>query len=109
MKVFIAVDNNNGMDSLVGERFGRAGYFLIYDTVGDAIVSIEKNAYQNDAQGVGIKIATLAVEKGCSAAIGPQPGPKAEEVLANAGIKMLIADKGTAREAIQHFRPQLET
>lgn len=107
MNVWIAVDSNNGLDSLMGNRFGRAGYFLIYDTAGDTMVSIEKNAFQNDAQGVGIKIASLVIEKGCKAAIGPQPGPKAEKILAHAGIKMFIADKGTAKEAIERYRSEL--
>ncbi|MCU0288884.1 MAG: dinitrogenase iron-molybdenum cofactor biosynthesis protein [Acidobacteria bacterium] len=107
MKVWIAVDNNNGLDSLIGNRFGRTGYFLIYDMAGDTIVAIEKNAFLNDAQGVGIKIASLVIEKGCRATIGPQPGPKAEEILAHAGIKILIADKGTAGQAIERYRSEL--
>jgi predicted Fe-Mo cluster-binding NifX family protein len=108
MKVFIAIDSNNDLDSPLGNRFGRAQYFLIYDTIEDRIESIQENTFKDEAQGVGIKVASLVMEKGCGAVIGPQPGPKMVEILAKAGIKLLITDEGTARQAIDRFRSDLK-
>jgi len=108
MKVFIAVDSNKGLDSPLGNRFGRAGYFLVYDTAKDTVISVHENTFKDDAQGVGIKVANMAVDNGCGAAIGAQPGPKAANILAKAGIKMLVADSGTAGQAIERFKPELQ-
>ncbi len=106
MKVFIAIDSNLGLDSPVGEYFGRAAYFLIYDLELDRIDTLLENTFKNDAQGVGIRVATLAVQQGCGAVIGAQPGPKAVDVLVKAGIQILVMAKGTAKQALEHYYPQ---
>ncbi len=108
MKVFIAVDSNAGLDSRIAGRFGRAEYFLIYDMVENKIVFNQENTFKNDAQGVGIRVATLVMEKGCGAIIGAQPGPKAVDILARAGIKILPADSGTVRQAVERFSAELQ-
>jgi len=107
MLIFIGVENDKGLDSLIDNRFGRAEYFLIYNQAKESILSIEKNPFKNDAQGVGIRVATMAVEKGCKAAIGAQPGPKAADVLAKAQIKIFSVENKTAREALEKFKTQL--
>ncbi|NIM15868.1 MAG: hypothetical protein GTO45_28060 [Candidatus Aminicenantes bacterium] len=39
MKLFIPVENNDGLNSKLDARFGRAGYFLIYDMEKQAVES----------------------------------------------------------------------
>ena len=67
-----------------------AGYFLIYDTDEEKVLSIEENMFKNDGHGVGIKTASFVIEKGCEAAIGAQPGPKAAVILKQANVKMIV-------------------
>ena len=107
MNVFIAVENNAGLDSILDNRFGRAGYFMVYDTDSQKILSIEKNKYKNEGHGVGIKVASRAVESGCQAIIGAQPGPKAADILEQAHIKIIVDHHGTVKEALERHKKEL--
>jgi predicted Fe-Mo cluster-binding NifX family protein len=107
MKVLIAIENNAGMDSILDRRFGRAGYFLVYDTDEKKILTIQENQFKNDGHGVGIKTATFVIENGCQAVIGAQPGPKAAAILEQANVKMIIDDKGTVKEALEIHKQDL--
>ena len=107
MKIFIAVENNAGLDSILDKRFGRAGYFMVYDMEDQEILSSEENKFKNDGHGVGIKIANLVVESCCQAVIGAQPGPKAVAIMEQAGVKIIVDDKGTVKEALARNRNAL--
>ena len=107
MKVLIAVANNAGLDSKVDSRFGRAGYFLIYDTDEEKVLSIEENTFKNATHGVGTKTASFVIGKGCKAAIGAQPGPKAAVILKQGNVKILVTDKGTAKESLEKYKKEL--
>lgn len=107
MNVLFAVENNAGLDSKLDSRFGRAGYFLIYDTDKDEVLSIQENAFKNGAHGVGIKIAGFVIEQGCKVAVGPQPGPKAMSILEQADVKIIVHDKGTVKEALEQYKEDL--
>lgn len=107
MKVLIAVENNAGLDSMLDTRFGRAGYFLVYDTDEQKILTIQENQFKNDGHGVGIKTATFVIENGCQAIIGAQPGPKAASILVQAKVKMIVEDNGTVKEALERHKQDL--
>lgn len=107
MKIVFAVENNAGIESKLDSRFGRAAYFLVYDTDKKEVVSVVENKYKNEGHGVGIKAATLIVESGCNAAIGAQPGPKAAAVLQQAKIKTIADDQGTVKEALEKYKEEL--
>lgn len=107
MKILFAVENNAGIDSKLDNRFGRAAYFLIYDTDGEKVLSIEENKYKNEGHGVGIKAASFAVDKGCATVVGAQPGPKAAAIFQQAKIKMIAADKGTVKEVLERHKEEL--
>ena len=104
MNVLIAVENNADLDSKLDNRFGRAGYFLIYDMDEEKIVSIEENKFRNGASGVGLQTATFLVDSGCKVAIGARPGPKAASILNAANIKIVPLENITAREAIEWYK-----
>ena len=107
MKVLFAVEDKKGIDSKLDGRFGRAGYFLVYDTEGEKVLSIEENKYRNEGHGVGIKTASFVVESGCTAAVGAQPGPKAAAVLQQAKVKVIVESKGTVKEALEKYKEEL--
>ncbi len=106
MKAFIAVKNSKGVDSEVDDRFGRAGYFLVYDLDTDQVVSIEENQHKSGAQGVGIAVSNQVIQSGCQLAIGAQPGPKADSILRQGKIEFFKAENCTAAEAIKNYRQQ---
>jgi predicted Fe-Mo cluster-binding NifX family protein len=104
VKAFIAVKNSKGLDSEVDDRFGRAGYFIIYDLDNDAVLSVEANQHKNGAQGVGIAVGNQILKSGCQLAIGAQPGPKAENIMKLGKIEFFKADNCTVAEAIKGYR-----
>lgn len=101
MKLFIPVENNDGLNSRLDARFGRAGYFLIYDMEKQAVESVEANPYKDIDHGVGIKAASYAVGTGCTTAVGAQPGPKAAAVLGKINMKVVEMKGVTVKEAIE--------
>jgi len=107
MKVLVAIENNAGLDSKLDKRFGRAGYFQVYDTDEQKILYTLENQFKNEGHGVGIKTATFVIENRCQAAIGAQPGPKAAAILEQANVKMIVDDKGTVKEALERHKQDL--
>ncbi len=106
MKVFLPVADNSGIASKLDSRFGRAAYFTIYDTETRQAQPLGENQYKNMDHGVGLKVAALAVENGCAAAVGAQPGPKAVDILEKGNVKMLVAYDCTVEEAIHRYRAE---
>jgi predicted Fe-Mo cluster-binding NifX family protein len=101
MIVMFAVENNAGLESKLDCRFGRAAYFLYYDTDEKKILAVDENEFKNEDSGVGIKIGTMAIEKKCGAVIGAQTGPKLTEILKEAGVKLIVRNEGTVRDALE--------
>ncbi len=104
MKLFIALKDNNGMDSIVDERFGRANYFAVYDLDKDELVEIFENSWKNQEHGVGIKTSTIAIEKGCDVAIGAKPGPKAEEVLRSGKMDFFEIKGISLKQSVEEYK-----
>jgi predicted Fe-Mo cluster-binding NifX family protein len=73
----------------------------------ESVISIEENKYKNEGHGVGIKTASYVVESGCKAAVGAQPGPKAAQILNQAGIKMIVDDQGTVKDALERVKGKI--
>jgi predicted Fe-Mo cluster-binding NifX family protein len=106
MRIFFPIEQDAGLESKLDSRFGRAGYFLIYDTEKEQIESVTENMFNNMEHGVGIKVATYAVETGCELIIGAQPGPKAADIIRQANIKT-ITSSGTIKTTLpEHQRPK---
>ncbi len=104
MKAFIAISDNNGMESKIDTRFGRGNYFMTYDMDNDIIVDVEENKFREDGHGVGIKTAGIAVEKGCALVMGARPGPKAEQVFVEGKVEIFVITEGTVNDAIRSYR-----
>ncbi len=102
MKVMITARGNT-LDSPMDERYGRAEYFIIYDTEKDTFEAIA-NPYINDRGGVGISVAKFTIEKGVDAIISGSFGPNAQDVLKGTGIKLYTANGGKVKEVIEAFK-----
>ena len=102
MKVFITAQGATP-DALIDERFGRAPYFILMDTVSGTWEALE-NPFAAGGGGVGPKAAQLLIAHGAKAVITGQVGGNAQEVLAAAGISIhTTTGSKTVRQACQEF------
>ena len=87
----------------VDDRFGRAGFFVVYDTDTSAWENLVNSAGPQSAQGAGIQSAELLVRHGIGAVVTPHCGPKAFCVLRAAGIAVHLGIHKTVQEAVDAF------
>ena len=104
MKIAIPV-NNNSMESGVCESFGRAEYFLIYDT------KTKENAFLDNAAaaskgGAGIVAAQALVDSEIDALLTSRCGENAAEVLNAANIKIYKTVDDSINNNIKAFNDE---
>jgi predicted Fe-Mo cluster-binding NifX family protein len=102
MKVAVSATGNH-LDSAIDPRFGRCAYFLIVDTE-----NMNFEAFPNEGGalggGAGIQSAQFISSKGAQIVITGNCGPNAVNTLSAAGIKVILGQVGTAKEAIERFK-----
>jgi predicted Fe-Mo cluster-binding NifX family protein len=92
------------LSNQVDPRFGRAMYFIIYDTEEDNFKVIDNMANINAAQGAGVQAAQKVIGQNPNLVISGNLGPKAYRTLSAAGIKTAQWSGGTVKEAIDLAR-----
>ncbi len=103
MKLLITAKGPN-LDSPIDKRFGRGEYFVIVDTDSKSIIESFHNEYLNNEHGVGIKTATLTLEKGVDAVITGSYGPKAYDVLKQGTLKLYVfTNENTVQDVLDNF------
>jgi predicted Fe-Mo cluster-binding NifX family protein len=85
-------------------RFGRAPYFMVYDTDAGSWESIENKTNLNASQGAGIQTAEMLVKNGVGAVLAGHCGPKAFRVLQSAGIMVFMDITGSVEEALDTYQ-----
>ncbi|MEA3344619.1 MAG: NifB/NifX family molybdenum-iron cluster-binding protein [Patescibacteria group bacterium] len=113
MKICIT-SNDTNLDSLVDSRFGRSLYFVLVE--GKKKIKSIQNKSVNAIRGAGIQAAQIVSDAGAEIIITGNIGPKAFDVLNNAGIKvfqtvdglkikeaLLAFEKGELKEIKQPF------
>lgn len=101
MKIAIPVDEKN-RETNISQSFGRAPYFMIYETNSKERVYLENEAAASPG-GAGIKAAQIIVDSGAKVLLTPRCGGNAEEVLRNAEILLYQTQAGTAQTAIDAY------
>lgn len=101
MKIVIPVDNNKP-DTGVCPSFGRAPYFMVYDTDKKDTVFISNGA-ANASGGAGTKAAQLVADQKAEVVLTVRCGQNAAEVMKAANIKMYKTVSGTAKENVEFF------
>ncbi|NLI12754.1 hypothetical protein Pmgp_01039 [Pelotomaculum propionicicum] len=103
MKVAVTSMGQN-MESKVDPRFGRANWFILFntETAEYEVVSNEQNL--NAGQGAGIQSAEIISRNGVEALITGNCGPKAFKALGAAGIQVYCGAEGTVAEALESFK-----
>ncbi len=98
MKVAIPVDKKD-METSVCDSFGRAPYYLVYDTETEEDEFIDNSAAASSG-GAGIKAAQTIVDTGADALLTPRCGENAADVLKTADIKIYKTENISAKENI---------
>ncbi len=91
-----------GLDAKVDERFARSEHMLIYDTDKEAV-----DYANNDdlgAHGAGPAVVEKLLNKKVSHLICKNLGKNAYIALKQAGIKVYVAEKDSARENIERLK-----
>ncbi len=103
MKLIIT---SQGMDpaDAVDPRFGRARYFILFDTDSEEFKVLDNADQVEASQGAGVQAAQNVVNSGAEILLTGACGPKAFEVLSAASIKIYSGIKGTVQEAVQAWR-----
>ena len=89
MKIAMPVDDRS-METSISQHFGRAPYFLIYDTESKESIFLDNSAAASQG-GAGIKAAQTIVDNKVGALLAPRCGENAAEVINKANIKMFKA------------------
>jgi len=105
MKVAVTAQGGE-LTSELDPRFGRAKWFVIFDTDTGEHESLDNSAGVNASSGAGIATGQKIVDSGATVVITGHTGPNAERVLTSAGIKVVERTGGTVAEAIDAFKKE---
>ena len=101
MKIAIPVDKKS-RDSNVCVSFGRAPYFLLYDSESEQGQFLLNTAAES-AGGAGIKAAQIVVDSGAQVLLTPRCGKNAADVITAAEIPIYKTIDKTVTENITAF------
>ncbi|MEZ7891294.1 MAG: NifB/NifX family molybdenum-iron cluster-binding protein [Candidatus Wallbacteria bacterium] len=93
-----------GLESPIDEKFGRAPYIVVYDLESNSIKeTIDNSTNCNLSQGAGIQTASKMAELKVNWVLTGHVGPKAEQVLNKAKIKIGAGISGNVKKVIDDF------
>jgi predicted Fe-Mo cluster-binding NifX family protein len=101
MKIAIPADNKS-LGTSVCQSFGRAPYFLLYDTESKETVLLENEAAASQG-GAGIKAAQAVVDCKAQAVLTVRCGKNAADVIKAANIKIYKTIDDSAQKNIDAF------
>ncbi|MGI6121096.1 MAG: NifB/NifX family molybdenum-iron cluster-binding protein [Saccharofermentanales bacterium] len=101
MKIAIPVDNNL-MESNVCASFGRAPFFLVYDTETKEAAFVENTAASGTG-GAGIRAAQIVADQEVDALLTPRCGQNAADVFRSADIKLYRTNTDSLKDNIEAF------
>ncbi len=87
----------------IDQRFGRAEYFIVFDTDTDEYRSIDNAPNVNAMQGAGVQAGEVIAGEGVNVLITGHCGPKAFRTLRAAGIKVVTGVSGTVEDAVKRY------
>ena len=101
MRIAIPV-NENSMKTNVCQSFGRAPYYLFYNTITKESEFLDNSAVVSQG-GAGIRAAQVIADNGVKALITPRCGENAGLVLRNAEVLIYKSIPGSIQENIDAF------
>lgn len=101
MKIALPAEQKR-MDSSINDNYGRAPYFLIYNTVTKESEFLDNSAVLNQGA-AGIRASQVIADLGVKALITPRCGENASNVLKNAEVLVYQSVPGTLENNINEF------
>ncbi len=92
------------MEEAMESRFGRSPRFIIYDTGSHKSEVVDNKVNMHAAQGAGIQSAMNVIKAGVQAVVTGHCGPKAFNLLKNAGISVFLAEASSVSEALRLYQ-----
>ncbi len=93
----------HGLESDVADRFGRAEYYVLFNTETKETRTIENTA-KNSASGAGGRAVRLLDENGVGVALAPELGPKAMDAIKAFEIRAYsYGESKTVKEALENY------
>jgi len=90
------------LDSEVDLRFGRCGYFILYDDESKEYETL-RNSAQVAGGGAGVQAAEKIANSGVKVVLTSNVGPKAFQVLNSAGVMVATGVSGTVKEVVEKY------
>ncbi len=103
MKIALTATGTD-LSSDLDPRFGRAERFLVVDTDTMDVQVVENTRNQNLARGAGIQAASSLVDSGARVLITGNCGPKAFQVLQQAGVEVVTGVRGKISDIIAQYK-----
>ena len=103
MRIAISAEQNNGLDSLVSQHFGRCPYFILIDLEGQevtAVTGIENPYYGNHAPG---QVPNLIHSHNANVMLTGGMGRRAVLFFEQFGIQPVTGAAGTVQQALQRY------
>lgn len=101
MKIAIPVEEKS-MEITVYQSFGRAPYFLIYNTITKEKEFLDNSAIISQG-GAGIRASQIIADLGVRAIITPRCGENADKTCRNAEVVVYKCISGTVQQNIEAF------
>jgi predicted Fe-Mo cluster-binding NifX family protein len=102
MKIAVSATGRD-LNSDLDPRFGRAAYFVLFDTDASEAKAVANTQNLNLPQGAGIQAAKTIIDQGAAVLITGHCGPKAFKVLQAAGVRIMTGAGGTVADALQEY------
>ena len=88
----------------VDPRFGRAKYFVLYDSEADSYSVLDNSQAINAPQGAGTQAAAHVINSGANALLTGHCGPNAFRTLQAGKIQVVIGVDGQVKDAVARFQ-----
>jgi len=88
MKIAIPSDDK----TIIADHFGRAKFFMVYDTENSQIQILDNQENAQAPQGAGIQAANMVLEAKAEVLITNDLGPKAEKVIKGSSLKVIMVN-----------------
>jgi predicted Fe-Mo cluster-binding NifX family protein len=93
-----------GVDCQVHPRFGRAPFFVVFETETGDVFTLDNAQNLNAVQGAGIQAARNVIDAGAKVLITANVGPKALAALKAARVEVYVGAAGPVRDAVEQFK-----
>ena len=90
--------------SMVDPRFGRAKWFILYDTESEIFESFDNSQVLNLPQGAGIQAAQQVIDRKAEVVLTGHCGPNAFKTLLAGEVQVVVGASGTVLEAVNKYQ-----